>query len=137
MSRAEQKLVVGIDSSTQSTKVLCVEHESGQIRSQGYAAHPDGTAVDPRAWTQALHQAWREAGLTDPRQELQGVEVIGAGVGAQQHGMVALDDADQPVFDALLWNDTRSAPQAEAMVADLGAHTWAQRTGIVPCLLLR
>jgi xylulokinase len=41
-------------------------------------------------------------------------------VGGQQHGMVALDAAGEPVHDALLWNDTRSADQAVELVAELG-----------------
>src|SRR5699024_11079668 len=41
-------------------------------------------------------------------------------VGGQQHGMVLLDDRGEVVRDALLWNDTRSAPQAEALIEELG-----------------
>ena len=37
-------------------------------------------------------------------------DVEALAVGAQRHGMVALDPAGEPVFDALLWNDTRSPP---------------------------
>jgi xylulokinase len=42
-------LVLGIDSSTQSTKALLVDAESGQVLEERRAAHPDGTEVDPRA----------------------------------------------------------------------------------------
>ena len=41
-------------------------------------------------------------------------------VGGQQHGLVALDEAGEPVRDALLWNDTRSAAEAAALIAEMG-----------------
>ncbi|WP_394940482.1 xylulokinase [Psychromicrobium sp. YIM B11713] len=119
--------VVGIDSSTQSCKVLVVDAETGEIQATGSAAHPDATAVDPRIWTAALHDAWGEARVTDF-----GKTVTAVAVGAQQHGMVALDSGYRPIFDALLWNDTRSAGEAERMVTERGAEYWASTTGSVP-----
>ncbi len=53
-------------------------------------------------------------------------------VGGQQHGLVALDEAGRSVHPALLWNDVRSAPNAEALVERLGAKAWAERVGSVP-----
>lgn len=120
-------IAVGIDSSTQSCKVLTVDAVSGRVLSEGSAAHPDGTAVDPRVWTDALGDAWTQARVTDV-----GRSVIGASAAAQQHGMVVLDHGNRPVFDALLWHDTRSAPQAAQMLAELGAQAWADSTGLVP-----
>ncbi|BCJ30153.1 xylulokinase, partial [Actinocatenispora sera] len=113
--------VVGIDSSTQSCKVLTVDDDTGRVLRAGQAPHPDGTEVDPEAWWRALADAGGTAG---------GAAAIG--VGAQQHGMVALDDADRPVRPALLWNDVRSAPQAEALTEKYGADGWAASVGLVP-----
>ncbi len=107
---AHTDLVLGIDSSTQSTKALLVDATDGTVVEQASAPHPDGTAVDPRAWLDAFDAA--TDGLL-PR-------AAALAVGGQQHGMVALDRDGRPVHDALLWNDTRSAPQAEALVAELG-----------------
>ena len=50
-------LVLGIDSSTQSTKALVVEADSGEVVAEGKAAHPEGTEVDPRAWREATDDA--------------------------------------------------------------------------------
>ena len=47
-------VVVGVDSSTQSCKVLAVDAQSGDVICSGAAAHPDLTSVDPRVWTSAL-----------------------------------------------------------------------------------
>lgn len=120
-------IAVGVDSSTQSCKVLAVDLETGAVRSSGSAPHPDGTSVDPKHWDEALAAAWHGAGISDL-----GSEVAGVSVAAQQHGMVALDESNTPVHDALLWNDTRSAPDAAAMVAELGAEAWTQAVNLVP-----
>ena len=47
-------LVLGIDSSTQSTKALLVDAETGQVLEERRATHPDGTEVDPRTWLDAV-----------------------------------------------------------------------------------
>lgn len=113
-------VVAGIDSSTQSTKVVRVDAESGEILSKTSAPHPDGTSINPERWWEAL--------------ESQGTleDVAALSVSAQQHGMVALDATGTPVHDALLWNDTRSAPQAQALRERLGSEYWAKEIGIVP-----
>lgn len=102
--------VLGVDSSTQSTKALLVDAADGTVVEQRTAPHPAGTEVDPRAWLAAFDEA---AGPLLARADA-------VSVGGQQHGMVALDEAGEPVRDALLWNDTRSAPQARELIAEMG-----------------
>jgi xylulokinase len=59
--------------------------------------------------------------------------VAAVSVAAQQHGMVCLDDEGRVVRPALLWNDTRSAPAAAALVEELGGgQVWADAVGSVP-----
>ena len=101
-------LVAGVDSSTQSVKVVVRDAETGDLVREGRATHPDGTEVHPDHWWSALEEA--SAGLLD------GVEAMA--VAAQQHGMVALDEAGEVVRPALLWNDTRSAQDAADLVAE-------------------
>ncbi|MEV7396232.1 xylulokinase [Aeromicrobium sp. NPDC092404] len=103
-------LVLGVDSSTQSTKALLVDASTGEVVAQQSARHPDGTAVDPRAWLDAFDQA--TDGLVD--------RASAVAVGGQQHGMVALDDSDEPVHDAILWNDTRSSAEARDLIDEMG-----------------
>ena len=119
----DRPLVAGVDTSTQSCKVVVCDAETGEVVRTGRASHPDGTEVDPRHWW----DAWREAsgdGILD------GVSAIA--VGGQQHGMVLLDEHGEVVRPALLWNDTRSAQAADDLVAELGAQAWADATGLVP-----
>lgn len=118
-------LVAGMDSSTQSCKVVVCDADTGETVRSGSAPHPAGTEVHPNDWWQALETAITAAGGLD--------DVSAAAVGAQQHGMVCLDASGEVVRKALLWNDTRSAAAAEQLIADLGGtEEWAQRVGVVP-----
>jgi xylulokinase len=125
------RVVAGVDSSTQSCKVVVRDADSGALLRSGQAPHPPGTEVDPAAWWRALVTAVADAGgLAD---------VSAVSVAGQQHGMVCLDSAGEVVRPALLWNDTRSASAASELIAELGdgdpargAAAWADAVGSVP-----
>ncbi|WP_394436117.1 xylulokinase [Streptomyces sp. SGAir0957] len=133
MSAAEGPLgpyVVGVDSSTQSTKALVVDVATGEIVASGQAPHTvtsgAGRESDPEEWYTALRTALAQCG--DAARQASAVSV-----GGQQHGLVTLDARGRPVRPALLWNDVRSAPQARRLVEELGgAKVWADRFGSVP-----
>jgi xylulokinase len=109
---ANLKLVAGVDSSTQSCKVVIRDAATGQLVREGRATHPDGTEVAPAHWVSALDTAIAAAGgLAD---------VCAISIGGQQHGMVAMDSQGAVIRDALLWNDTRSADAATALNKELG-----------------
>jgi xylulokinase len=116
-------LVAGVDSSTQSTKVVLCDADDGTVVGRGSALHPPGTEADPADWWAALRQAGD--GLLD--------RAAAVGVAGQQHGMVVLDENYEVVRPALLWNDLRSAPAAAELVRELGGpRWWASETGSVP-----
>lgn len=117
-------LVAGVDSSTQSCKVVIREVDSGALVRSGSAKHPDGTEVDPHEWESALHRAIDAAGGLD--------DVAAISIAGQQHGAVCLDEHGKVVRKALLWNDTRSADAAEALTRELGVKAWAEAVGSVP-----
>ncbi|GAB3280016.1 xylulokinase [Microbacterium lacusdiani] len=117
-------LVAGVDSSTQSCKVVVRDLGTGAVVRSGRASHPDGTEVDPAAWWDALREALDAAGGLG--------DVAAISIGGQQHGMVALDAEGRVIRPALLWNDTRSADAAAALRDEVGADAFARRTGVVP-----
>ncbi len=123
-------LVLGVDSSTQSTKVELRDADDGRLVGSGRAPHPQvhppRSEQDPVVWWDALCLAASEATAGGS------LPVAAVAVAAQQHGMVVLDGAGRTLRPAKLWNDTESAPEAVAMVADLGAREWVARTGSVP-----
>jgi xylulokinase len=97
-------LVAGVDSSTQSVKVVVRDADSGELIAQSSAPHPDGTEIDPHAW---------ESALNDALSQVSDKKIDAISIAGQQHGMVALDVAGNVIRKALLWNDTRSAKEAE------------------------
>src|SRR3954447_17434909 len=124
-------LVAGVDSSTQSCKVVVRDAGTGALVRSGRGPHPEGTEVHPDAWWTALTAAIEGAGGLD--------DVAAVAVGGQQHGMVCLDDDGEVVRDALLWNDVRSAGAAADLITapgdgDVagGARAGAAAVGLVP-----
>ena len=116
---ANRQLVAGVDSSTQSVKIVIREANTGELVREGRAAHPDGTEIDPALWSSALDTAISNAGGLD------GVDAIS--IAGQQHGMVALDSDGAVIRPALLWNDTRSAQAALDLNRELGGNAQISR----------
>ncbi|MFE4533750.1 xylulokinase [Streptomyces scopuliridis] len=128
-------VVIGVDSSTQSTKAAFTDAATGRLLAVGRAPHRvtgEGGAreTDPEVWWNALREAVA-AGLKESGTDASAV--TGIAVAGQQHGLVVLDRTGRPLRPALLWNDTRSAPQAAALTDALGGpDAWTARTGSVP-----
>jgi xylulokinase len=116
---ANQQLVAGVDSSTQSVKVVVRDATTGLLVRQARAPHPDGTEVDPQMWKAALDSAVEQAGGLD--------DVAAISIAGQQHGMVALDSTGDVIRPALLWNDTRSAQAAVDLNNELGGDAQIAR----------
>ncbi|MFJ7995960.1 xylulokinase [Streptomyces sp. NPDC096310] len=132
---SQSPVVIGVDSSTQSTKAAFTDAATGRLLAVGRAPHRvtgEGGAreSDPEIWWDALREAvaagLKESGIAPSA-------VTGIAVAGQQHGLVVLDRGGRPLRPALLWNDTRSAPQAAALTEALGGpDAWTSRTGSVP-----
>ena len=126
---SDVKLVAGVDSSTQSTKVEIRNLHTGAVVARSSAPHPRTTSPrseqDPSAWWQAFEAAWAAVGAPQ-------VEAIS--VAGQQHGMVALDQALQVIRPAKLWNDTETAPDSGWLLKQFPgrAADWAHAVGSVP-----
>ncbi|MFJ6214675.1 FGGY family carbohydrate kinase [Streptomyces sp. NPDC092296] len=127
-------IVAGIDCSSQYTKIVACDADTGAVLRDNRAPHPVPatgaeeparvTEIDPQAWLHSLGSA--ATGGT-----LEGVRAIG--VSAQQHGLVGLDAGGVLVRPALLWNDPRASGAAAALVDALGGPAaWAQAVGAVP-----
>ncbi len=127
---ADRVLVAGVDCSTQSTKVVVIDADSGEVCGEGQAPHTvtgaDGAReTHPDVWWEALRAALAQT-------ELAGM-IAAIAVAGQQHGLVCLDGAGNPLRPAMLWNDTRSGPEAAQLVEALGGPAaWASGIGVVP-----
>lgn len=122
-------LVLGIDSSTQSTKVELRRVDDGAVVGQASAPHPPVSPPvaeqDPTAWWDALASAVAQLGDERPN-------IVAVSVAGQQHGLVLLDEHGRVIRPAKLWNDTTSAAAAATMVESLGPELWARTCGSVP-----
>ncbi len=115
---------LGIDSGTQSTKVVVLDFESGQIVAQASEKYdlidglpPGHLEQHPADWIRATDNSIASclAQIGDKRSEIRGI-----GVSGQQHGLVALDANDQVVRPAKLWCDTSTAEECEILAAAFG-----------------
>ena len=106
-----RSVVLGVDSGTQSTKVIAVDAETGAIAGEGRAPHSGRDIQHPTEWWDALVEATRAAIEPDMR-----IEAIS--IGGQQHGMVTLDSSGEVVRPAPLWNNVAAAPDAERLNAE-------------------
>src|SRR5436190_22233494 len=117
-------LLLGIDSGTQSTKVLVVDSRDGKVlasAAQEYELLPD---LPPGAKEQHPH-TWREASASGIRRALRQARAVAAevkaiGVSGQQHGFVPLDKHGEVIRPAKLWCDTSTAPECEEIMERLG-----------------
>jgi xylulokinase len=117
-------LLLGIDSGTQSTKVLVVDAKDGKViasAAQEYGLIPD---LPPGAKEQHPH-TWRDATSSAIRRALRqakatAAEVKAIGVSGQQHGFVPLDEKGEVIRPAKLWCDTSTAEECDEMTEKLG-----------------
>ena len=121
--------VIGIDSSTQSTKAEVRDLATGALLASGRASHPPTqppvSEQDPEKWWEALVDAVGQLG--EHRRDVVAISVAG-----QQHGMVLLDERGASIRPAKLWTDTTSASNAAQLVDELGTDWWTEWAGVVP-----
>lgn len=121
-----RELVIGIDSGTQSTKVLVVETKNGKVlgsASQGYdlipGLPPGAKEQHPNTWRDATVRAMKKA-LAQAKAKAGEVKAIG--VSGQQHGFVPLDGQGEVIRAAKLWCDTTTATECEEIMNALGGQ---------------
>lgn len=132
-------LSIGIDSGTKSTRALVLDVESGKVLALAQREHafvpdlPHGHIEQfPDTWVTAADQAIREC-LTTIGQRKEAIAAIG--VSGQQHGLVVLDERNQPIRPAKLWCDISTAAEADELNRVFGStDQMIDRTGnlIVP-----
>jgi xylulokinase len=121
-------LVAGVDSSTQATKVVVVDPDSGGWwhRVRPATPSPAPAALGIGSARVVVGPARRS------RRDRSSREIGAISIAGQQHGLVALDGHGEPLCAASLWNDTRAAADAERLTERLGAQAWARLTGLRP-----
>ena len=119
---------IGVDLGTSAVKLLLVA-EDGQICNSVTKEYP--LEFPQPGWSQQNPEDWRKAVLEGIPQLLEGFDgsqVAGIGCGGQMHGLVVLDDQDQVIRPAILWNDGRTAKQVDYLNEQIGRQTLSQLT---------
>ena len=127
-------LVLGVDSGTQSTKVLVVNARDGAVVGQASRAYglipglpPGAKEQHPRTWRDAASQAIRDA---LEQAKASAGEVAAIGVSGQQHGFVPLDKEGKVIRPAKLWCDISTASECDQITNKLGgAQAVIEETG--------
>ena len=111
---------IGVDLGTSAVKLLLME-ESGKICnivSKEYPLffpHPGWSEQNPEDWfTQSVE------GMKELTEGIDRSLVAGIGFGGQMHGLVTLDENDQVIRPAILWNDGRSQKETEYLNNEIG-----------------
>lgn len=119
-----RNLILGIDSGTQSTKVLAVDVRDGKVVGIGSQAYELIPNLPPGAKEQHPH-TWRDATAAAIRQALRQAKAVAAevqaiGVSGQQHGFVPLDKNGEVIRPAKLWCDTSTATECDEITEKVG-----------------
>ena len=113
-------LYLGVDLGTSSVKVLLVD-ETGAVRKTASRTYP--LEFPQPGWSQQNPADWWNAVVQCIPELLEGEDksqVAGLSVGGQMHGLVVLDENDQVIRPAILWNDGRTGRETEELNADFG-----------------
>ena len=106
-------LYIGIDLGTSAVKLLLMDQE-GAVKNVVSKEYP--LEFPHPGWSQQAPEDWKNAVLEGIPELLRGFdpkEVRGIGAGGQMHGLVVLDEHDQVIRPAILWNDGRTAEEVD------------------------
>ncbi len=121
-------LYIGIDLGTSAVKLLLMDGEGKilNIVSREYPLsfpHPGWSEQDPAHWLRET-----VAGVRELMKGFDAGHVAGIGCGGQMHGLVALDENDNVLRPAILWNDGRTAEEVEYLNHVIGKQTLSKYT---------
>ena len=119
---------IGIDLGTSATKFLLTD-EKGTILNSCTKEYP---LIFPHpGWSEQEPSEWWSACLTGVKELLDGFDaskIAGIGVGGQMHGLVTLDECDEVIRPAILWNDGRTSKETAWLNEEIGRETLSART---------
>ena len=121
-------LYIGIDLGTSAVKLLLMD-ETGTVEHVVSKEYP--LEFPHPGWSQQNPEDWRKAVLEGIPELLQGFDasqVAGIGAGGQMHGLVVLDEHDQVIRPAILWNDGRTAEEVDYLNTVIGKDKLSART---------
>lgn len=113
---------IGIDLGTSAVKLLLMD-AGGTIKKTVsreyplYFPHPGWSEQSPQDWWKAVVE-----GLKELTADCEKSSIAGIGAGGQMHGLVVLDENDEVIRPAILWNDGRTAKQTDYLNNVIGTE---------------
>jgi xylulokinase len=119
---------IGIDLGTSAVKLLLMEGDGAIQNSISkeyplYFPHPGWSEQHPGDWWKAVCD-----GIAELIKDVDKSKVAGISFGGQMHGLVILDDQDQVIRPAILWNDGRSTEETEYLNTVIGKENLSEYT---------
>ena len=121
-------LYIGVDLGTSAVKLLLMD-QNGTIMNMVSREYP--LEFPQPGWSQQAPQDWHKAvmeGIPELLQGFDGSAVAGIGCGGQMHGLVVLDENDNVIRPAILWNDGRTAKQVDYLNGVIGKDMLSKLT---------
>ncbi|MDY2628850.1 MAG: xylulokinase [Lachnospiraceae bacterium] len=121
-------LYIGIDLGTSAVKLLLMD-EYGKIHNivskeyPLYFPHPGWSEQNPEDWYTQTMTAIEELVQGSDRSQVAGISF-----GGQMHGLVVLDDQDQVIRPAILWNDGRTTKETDYLNQVIGKEKLSRYT---------
>jgi xylulokinase len=119
---------IGIDLGTSATKLLLMEAD-GTIQNSVskeyplFFPHPGWSEQHPEDWWKAVCE-----GIVELTKDIDKNQVAGISFGGQMHGLVTLDDQDEVIRPAILWNDGRSTEETDYLNTVIGKEKLSEYT---------
>lgn len=119
---------IGIDLGTSSVKLLLMD-DNGKVRNIVSREYP--LFFPHPGWSEQRPQDWYKESIEGVKELLQGFdakEVAGISFGGQMHGLVALDEKDEVIRPAILWNDGRTTKECDYLNQIIGKEKLSEYT---------
>ena len=122
------KYYIGVDLGTSAVKLLLMDQEGQVVNivSREYPLsfpHPGWSEQNPEDW-------WEQSkeGIKELISKIDATEVAGISFGGQMHGLVILDENDQVIRPAILWNDGRTTKETDYLNQVIGKEKLSEYT---------
>lgn len=121
-------LYIGVDLGTSAVKLLLMD-ETGAIKNMVSKEYP--LSFPNPGWSEQNPEDWYEKtmeGLKELVADFEKDKIAGISFGGQMHGLVTLDEKDQVIRPAILWNDSRSTKETNYFNEVVGKETLSNYT---------
>ncbi|MBR0515941.1 MAG: xylulokinase [Eubacterium sp.] len=121
-------MYIGVDLGTSAVKLLLMDDEGGIVKTIS-KEYPISFPQD--GWSEQNPSDWLKQSIEGIREIAEGYNdrINGIGIGGQMHGLVCLDENDEVIRPAILWNDGRTEKEVEYLNNVIGKDKLSLYTG--------